>query len=87
MMTIYHYRSIPAVFSLVRANLSGFLRGLRYRQPVSERVSQLYREHCVEFANPLRLLRKRPGRQNFWAARPQYYPTAAPASLEIRPGT
>ena len=81
--TFYHYRSFGGVLSLVRANISGFARGLRHRQPVSKEISRLYKENLADFANPLRLLLRRPGRQRFWSERPQYYP-AAQASLELR---
>lgn len=72
----YFYRSPGAVASFVRANITGFARGLRHRQPVSRRISSVYKKNLVDFANPLVLLMKRPGRQRFCAARPQYYPTS-----------
>jgi hypothetical protein len=78
----FYYRSMSAVVSFVRANIAGFARGLEHRQPVSRRVSQLYKKHAVDFANPLLLLTKRPGRARFCAERPQYYPSER-AALQV----
>ena len=82
--SFYHYHSFSAVFAMVRANIKGFARGLRYRQPVSPKISRLYKDNFADFANAFVLLSRRPGRPRFWAERPQFYPNSQ-ASLEIAP--
>ena len=80
----YHHRSFAALFAFARANIAGFVRGLLLRQPVSKKVSRIYKENFADFANALVLLARRPGRPRFWAERPQFYPKSV-GSLEVTP--
>jgi hypothetical protein len=41
-------RAVAAVFT----SMAGFLRGLRYRQPVSKEISRVYRFHFLSYASP-----------------------------------
>jgi hypothetical protein len=77
----YRCRTLAAL-ALVRANLSGFAKGLRNRRPVSAAVSRFYKENFVDYANPLLRLHKRPRRFRFSEERPAYYPSTE-AALKI----